>query len=189
MLAYVFWHWPKSDVAVEHYVLKLGAFHESLAMNAPAGFSHSLVFELRKPRWLQASSIAFEDWYLVEDSAALDKLNFVAISGNNELPHNQVAFDAAGGTAGLYRLRLGDLQSLGRSPQVTWFSKSPGASYADLFSKLNALCSSAGVGLWCRQMTLGPTTEFCLRSESEISWPEGVATEVDTMIVKTVWSS
>lgn len=189
MLAYVFWHWPKSNVAVEDYVRKLRTFHESLARNAPEGFSRSLSVELKKPRWLPASSIAFEDWYLIEDSAALDKLNFAAVSGDNELPHNKVAFDAAGGTAGLYRLRLGDLQSLGKSTQAVWFSKSPGVSYADLFSKLNPLCSKVGVGLWCRQMTLGPTTEFCLRSGSEISLPEAVATEIDPMIVKTVWDS
>jgi len=187
MLAYVFWHWPKPNIKVDEYIRKLIEFHASLASHAPEGFSHSLVVELTRPPWLKAESVTFEDWYLVKDSAVLDQLNFAAVSGENELPHNQVAFDAAGGTAGLYRLKQGDISALQTANVATWFSKDPGVSYKQLYEELNPLCSGSGVGLWCRQMTLGPTTEFCLRSETEIALPSGVATDVYRTPIKTVW--
>jgi len=123
MLAYVFWHWAKSNIDLADYTRKLGDFHASLARHAPEGFSHSVVVELTRPPWLKAESVAFEDWYLVKDSSVLDQLNFAAVSGENELPHNQVASDAAGGTAGLYRLRQGDIGALQTATQAIWFSK------------------------------------------------------------------
>jgi hypothetical protein len=189
MLAYVFWHWPKSNIDLDDYIRKLIGFHRSLARHPPEGFSHSVVAELTKPPWLQAESVAFEDWYLVRDSAVLDQLNFAAVSGENELPHNQVAFDAAGGTAGLYRLRQGDIHGLETAGVANWFSKAPGVGYEKLYADLTPLCSRSGVGLWCRQMTLGPTTEFCLRSESEVDLPAGVATDVYTTPIKTIWGA
>lgn len=187
MLAYVFWHWPKPNISLDEYIRKLNAFHASLARHAPEGFSHSVVVELSKPPWLKAESVAFEDWYLVKDSAVLDRLNSAAVSGKNELPHNQVAFDAAGGTAGLYRLRLGGIHALQTANVATWFSKAPSVSYDKLYADLNSLCSRSGVGLWCRQMTLGPTNEFCLRSDGEVKLPGGVAADVYSTPIKTIW--
>jgi hypothetical protein len=189
MLAYVFWHWPKPNIVLADYTRKLGEFHASLARHAPLGFSHSVVVELTKPPWLKAESVAFEDWYLVKDSSVLDQLNFAAVSGQNELPHNQVAFDAAGGTAGLYRLKQGDIRALQTANLATWFSKGPSASYNKLYEELNPLCSVSGIGLWCRQMTLGPTTEFCLRSDNEATLPSGVATDVYNAPIKTIWGA
>ena len=188
MLAYVFWHWPRLTVDLDEYVRKIRQFHASLARHAPEDFSHSVVVELTSPPWLNAESVVFEDWYLVKDSAVLDQLNFAAVSGQNQLPHNQVAFDAAGGTAGLYRLRQGDIGVLQTANVSTWFSKAPGVTYDRLYADLNPLLSGSGVGLWCRQMTLGPTTEFCLRSESEITLPSGVATDIYSAPVKTIWT-
>src|SRR5262245_37407937 len=178
MLAYVFWHWPRTNVDLKDYIQKLTDFHASLAGHAPEGFSHSAVVEMSKPPWLNAESVAFEDWYLVKDSAALDKLNFAAVSGKNELPHNKVAFDAAGGTAGLYRLREGRIDSLPSARVATWFSKASGVTYDTLYAELNHLCSQSGAGLWCRQMTLGPTTEFSFRSKGEVALPSGIASDV-----------
>ena len=189
MLAYVFWHWPRPEISNAEYVEKLCAFHDSLATHLPNGFSRSIVFELNKPPWLKANSIAYEDWYLVEDSAALDKLDFAAVSGKNEKPHYEIASHAAGGTAGLYRLRQGHLDALAHSRIALWFSKAQGVRYPDLYSALNPVCAEPGVGLWCRQMTLGPTTEFCLRSDREITLPGGVTNESHSVAVKTIWSS
>jgi hypothetical protein len=187
MLAYVFWHWPKSNISLSEYVTRLTGFHASLAKHAPEGFSHSVVVQLTKPPWLKAESIAFEDWYLVKDSAVLDPLNFAAVSGENESPHNEVAFEAAGGIAGLYRLKQGDIRALQSANFATWFSKAPSVSYDKLYSELTPLCTRSGVGLWCRQMTLGPTTEFCLRSENELELPGGVATDIYKTPIKTIW--
>ena len=189
MLAYVFWHWPKSNIDLADYTRKLADFHASLARHAPDGFSHSVVVELTKPPWLKAESVAFEDWYLVKDSSVLDQLNYAAVSGENELPHNQVAFEAAGGTAGLYRLREGDIRALQTATKAIWFSKARGVTYDQLYAQLKPLCSRTGVGLWCRQMTLGPTTEFCMRSDGELAFPSEVAADVYKLPIKTIWGA
>ncbi len=187
MLAYVFWHWPRPTINQDNYVEKLRLFHASLAANPSDGFSHSVVFEIPAPPWLKAEAVAYEDWYLVDDSSALDKLNFAAVSGRNEKPHNAVAVEAEGGIAGLYRLKQGDGSALARAKFALWFSKSSGLSYPDLYSNLGTLSSEDGVGLWCRQMTLGPTNEFCFRSENELTLPSGVADNVYSASVKIVW--
>src|SRR5689334_18669091 len=107
MLAYVFWHWPQSSVDPETYVSHLAGFHRTLAANKPKGFQGSVVFRIEDPDWLQTRGAVFEEWYLLDDSAAMDPLNDAAVSGACEQPHNLVAREAAGGTGGLYRLRSG----------------------------------------------------------------------------------
>ena len=187
-LAYVFWHWPRPTISKDDYLERLRLFHTSLAAHPSEGFSHSVVFEIPAPPWLSADSVAFEDWYLVDDSAALDKLNFAAVSGQNEKPHNTVATEAEGGIAGLYRLKQGDASALATAKYALWFSKSANLSYADLYQNLSSLSSQKGVGLWCRQMTLGPTSEFCFRSEDELMLPAEAATNVYLAPLKIVWS-
>ena len=187
MLAYVFWHWPRPTITKEDYLQKLWLFHTSLAANPSEGFSHSVVFEIPAPPWLSAESVAYEDWYLVDDSAALDKLNFAAVSGRNEKPHNTVAVEAEGGIAGLYRLKQGDVSALAGAKFALWFSKSSNLGYPDLYTNLSDLSAKEGVGLWCRQMTLGPTSEFCFRSEDELTLPSGVADNIYSAPIQFVW--
>ena len=50
MLAYVFWHRPLDDTAIEAYEQAQIAFHRSLAHAPPAGFQSSAVFGSRPPR-------------------------------------------------------------------------------------------------------------------------------------------
>src|SRR5690242_16973636 len=107
MLAYVFWHWPRPDVDRNSYVDHLVAFHQTLAANKPGGFRQSVVFRIRDAGWLKTSGEAYEDWCLLDDSAALDPLNEAAVSGVCEEPHNRVAREASDGVGGLYRLRAG----------------------------------------------------------------------------------
>ena len=55
MLAYVFWHWPMSDVEPARYDDDLRAFHAALAQAAPAGFVQSRVFHVGgEAPWLGA---------------------------------------------------------------------------------------------------------------------------------------
>ena len=82
-------------------------FQETLAANKPSGFQQSVVFRIRGASWLNTSDEAYEEWYLLDDSAAMDRLNEAAVSGACEEPHNRVAREAADGTGGLYRLREG----------------------------------------------------------------------------------
>jgi len=170
MLAYVFWHWHKDTVGQNQYETDLQQFHETLSLNKPTGFNDSVVFSISKADWLQAPGTAYEEWYLLDDSAAMDPLNHAAVHGECEEPHHRVARNAAGGTGGLYRLRSGS-ENLSKTRFATWISKPEQTSYGDFYQSLESLYSQPGVALWGRQMTLGPTTEFCLHSETQITLP------------------
>ena len=182
MLAYVFWHWPHPTVNRDLYRAQLIEFHETLCANKPPGFLSSTVFLINHANWLNTAGPAFEDWYLLSDSAGMDPLNQAAVSGPCEQPHNLVARQAAGGTAGLYRLRIGTAD-VSSSSHALWFSKPEGEAYKDFFSRMQDLCPE-GSGLWGRQMTLGPTTEFCLLSPIE---PTGGVTGQQVSL-ELVWS-
>lgn len=170
MLAYVFWHWPQQGVDTETYVDHLVAFHRTLNANKPVGFNGSRVFCMRGLSWLDTTGEAYEDWYLLDDSAALDRINEAAVSGVCEAPHNLVARQAAGGTAGLYRIKFGDV--FAEPAYAMWLSKPDGVSYADFYSTLEPIIKQASAALWQRQMTLGPTTEFLIHSSTPIQLPE-----------------
>ena len=178
MLAYVFWHWPQSSVEPGSYVDHLIAFHQTLAANRPSGFRESIVFRIPRASWLNTDGEAYEEWYLLDDSAALDRLNEAAVSGVCEEPHNRVAREAADGIGGLYRLRAG-AEDLTQARFATWLSKPAGVSYKDFYAALQAHTSQTGVALWGRQMTLGPTTEFCLHTQTSTTLPQGVTVALD----------
>jgi hypothetical protein len=170
MLAYVFWHWPQPGVDIETYVEHLVGFHRTLTANKPLGFLGSRVFRFRGAGWLDTKGEAFEDWYLLDDSAALDRINEAAVTGPCEAPHNLVAREAAGGTAGLYRLRRGKIFDDVR--YALWLSKPDRMSYPDFYATLDPITGEAT--LWGRQMTLGPTTEFVIHSANPIQLPESL---------------
>ena len=169
MLAYVFWHWPRADVPAAAYEALQRPFHEALRGAPPAGFLGSRVLALGGAPWAGEGRDAYEDWYLVEGSAALDPLNEAAVSAPRRGAHDAAAAAAAGGTAGLYRLRLGSPDQVPHA--AAWFAKPPGMSYSALFTTLDPLVRSDGAALWGRQMTLGPTPEFCLQSIRPIALP------------------
>jgi len=172
MLAYVFWHWPQPGIDPATYVDHLSEFHQTLASHKPAGFQHSVVFRIHDAGWLNTRGEAYEEWYLLDDSAAMDRLNEAAVSGACEEPHNRVAREAADGVGGLYRLRVGD-ENPAQSRFAVWLSKPAGVSYNDFFAALQPLTSQPGVALWVRQMVLGPTTEFCIHSPTPVQLPHG----------------
>ena len=185
MLAYVFWHWPQPQIARSEYLHDLSGFHRTLAANKPPGFRHSVVFSIRGANWLNTTGEVFEEWYLLDDSAAMDRLNDAAVSGVCEEPHNKVARTAADGTGGLYRFRAG-YQQLPRAKYATWLSKPNGVSYEDFYDALQPLTSQSGIGLWGRQMTLGPTTEFCIHSPTPIQLPGNYNGQ--TIPLESIWS-
>ena len=185
MLAYVFWHWPQPAIDRSSYLDHLAGFHRTLAANKPRGFQNSVVFGISGASWLNTTVEAFEEWYLLDDSAAMDLLNDAAVSGVCEEPHNKVAREAADGTGGLYRFRAGQ-PDLAQSRYATWLSKPIGVSYKDFYATLQPLTSQPGVALWGRQMTLGPTTEFCIHSSAAIQLPENYAGQ--TIPLELVWS-
>ena len=128
-------------------------FQAALAAHPPNGFSSASTVRIRGAPW--AGQAAYEDWYLVHDMTALGTLNAAAVSGPRLEPHNAVARLAAGGTAGLYGLRLG--APLASPLHSAWFGKPPGMRYPALFELVGPLVTDAGGGFWMRPMVLGPT--------------------------------
>ncbi|GHO80535.1 hypothetical protein KSD_83060 [Ktedonobacter sp. SOSP1-85] len=183
MLAYVFWHQRASNVAREEYQEKLVAFHQVLQERQPQGFVGSLVLEMAQLPWMVEGSEVYEDWYLVENSAALDPLDNAAVTEICREPHHQVARLANNGTGGLYRLKEGaiNLTQVSEMHFATWFSKPSGMSYDKLYEILHQRQYDQQGILWQRQMTMGPALEYCLHSSQKSLLAEeikGVQVEV-----------
>jgi hypothetical protein len=164
-LAYVFWHWSSGPAPA--YAERLKAFHRALAAHPPRGFRSSRSFAVTNAQWLPRGD-GFEDWYLIDDFAALGALNEAAVSGARRDPHDQVAALASGGAGGLYALKAGEP---GDVAAAWWFSKPPGTSYEAFFPRLLPPVRERSAALWQRQMVLGPAPEFCLQSPREVPPP------------------
>ncbi|NIV14892.1 MAG: hypothetical protein GWN62_27585 [Aliifodinibius sp.] len=171
MLAYVFWHFRKYEVNSEAYETRLTRFHEVLNAQKPSGFIRSYIFRFPRIDWLPSQVEVYEDWYILENSAALDVLNVAAISSPCQQAHDQAANQVAEGKAGLFRLRVGKSQ-LEYTPFVYWLAKPEGMIYDDFFAILSPWTSQEQASLWGRQMVLGPTPEFCLRAPEPLNLPE-----------------
>jgi len=169
MLAYVFWHWRRPQVSAATYESLQSEFHAALAAAPPSGFLRSACVAIAGAPWAADGGEAYEDWYLVDGSAALDPLNAAAVTASRQQSHDAAAAAAGGGTAGLYRLRLGTVDGSPRS--ASWFAKPAGMSYGELFGALESMVRAERAGLWGRQMTLGPALEFCLHAPPEVSLP------------------
>ena len=159
MLAYVFWHWPRPGVLSDDYVARQQAFHQALAERGPVALQASAIWRVTSVPWTPGS-VAYEDWYLLEDSAGLDALNAAAVSDPLREAHDAAASLAAGGMAALYTPagpRVGLEPALDGS-LAQWFSKPEGMRYSALYQRLGSRLDH----LWTRMMVLGPSPEFLL---------------------------
>jgi hypothetical protein len=160
VLAYVFTHRPAANTDLEGYEDVLRRFHEELAGKRPRGFVRSLTYRLDS---------AYSDWYLLEDSAALDPLNEAAVTGGRAAAHEAAARMAADGIGKLMTLAAGSPDA--EAPTETRFVKPSGMAYGDLYSTLERWTREPGTSLWRRMMVLGPPPEFCLLSPKEVALP------------------
>ncbi len=167
MLAYVFWHVPRAGVAARDYEAAHRGFHEVLWRSRVPGLLALRVYRLASVPWLAGEPAGYEDWHLLEDSAALDELNEAAITQSRQLPHDRIAAMAADGTAGLYGLRAGALLE---PATACWLSKPAGTGYPAFDLSLKPFIAQ-GCCLWGRRMTLGPTPEFCLQAPAGAAPP------------------
>jgi hypothetical protein len=172
VLAFVFWHAPAAGVLPDDYEDAVGAFHAALAEDPPAGFRRSLTFRIGDAPW-QAGG-GYEDWYLVDGSHALDPLDEAAVSSAAGARHDVVAALAGQGAGGLYRLRAGR-EAIADADTAIWLGKPAKVSYDELYQRLSPWCQEPGVGLWRRQMVLGPAPEFCLRGPGSLELPGDLA--------------
>jgi hypothetical protein len=181
MLAYVFWHWRRPDVPAASYEDAQRRFHAALAAAPPPGFTRSHSAEIRGAPWITQGDMAYEDWYLVHASATLDSLNDAAVTASRRVPHDAAASLAAGGAAGLYVLRAGQVNTA--PANAVWFGKPAGMSYAALDELLRDTVA-AGACVWMRYMVLGPTPEFVMHGSGlELPAPL-VGMGID---LRTVW--
>jgi hypothetical protein len=168
-LVYMFWHWPRPDMDRGEYESRQRAFHASLAASSPEGFSHSTSSALSGAPWANDGQDAYQDRYFLRGSASLDALDAAAVSGRRQQAHDAAAASAAGGTAGLYQVRLGE--PLPAPRHAVWFSKADGMTYAELFALLTPRVLRGEGALLQRRMVLGPTAEFCVESSAHFGLP------------------
>jgi len=168
MLAYVFWHWPRPGVAFDEYEARQGAFHQALAARGPASLETSSIWRVVGAPWTP-TSVAYEDWYLLESSAGLDALNAAAVSDSLREAHDAAASLAAGGMGGLYTPsgpRVG-LEPALDGALAQWFAKPEAMRYGALYQRLRPHLAH----VWARMMTLGPTPEFLLLGDDPRALP------------------
>jgi hypothetical protein len=168
MLGYVFWHWPTPSIDVTRYEQLQRDFHAALASSAPAGFRASCVYRVEgeaSAAWLgpaRASNVpGYADWYLLENSAAIDELNVAAVSGVCEQPHTAVAQVMAQGAGSLFALRGDTSPALSSIRHITFLTKPRPMAYPDFYAQLSGVVPREST-LWRRALVLGPTPEFAL---------------------------
>lgn len=147
LLAYVFRHRARAGADAVEYKAGLVAFHRSLRAESPAGFRRSLSCRVEAAPWIAGGDAAggYEDWYVVDDSAALDPLNAAAVSGARRGPHDRAAAGAAAWPEGM--------------------------RYAEFEARLRGWIGEQAA-VWQRQMVLGPASEYCVLGGTGLAPPE-----------------
>lgn len=158
MLAYVFWHRPREDADADAYERSELDFHRALAEHGPAGFVRSSSARVSELPWLDGRG--YEDWYLVEDYAALGRLGPAATDEARGPAHDRAAAMLADGTAGLYKLVDGSPEAIA-ADRALWLSRPLGSPYPTLAQLLSGRAAT-GAGLWRRELVLGPAPEICV---------------------------
>lgn len=158
MLAYIFWHRPRTDANRDLYEEAQRAFHSALETTISACFRvAALPFDGERD--------GYEDWYLVESWEGLGELNRAAVDPTRRPAHDRAAAAAADGWGGVYSLVRGRASI---PAGVRWCEK-PRGEPSERF-----VASLPETTVWQRQMVLGPGPEFCVAapgSDRERIWP------------------
>lgn len=175
MLAYVFWHRPQDESSFAAYEHAEIAFHRSLAHMPPVGLRGSAVFRVGELPWLPAPADGdarereapiggYEDWYLVEDYAALGVLNEAAVGRGHRTAHDEAARRFGAGAGGLYGLIEGEAHAslLADTSLAIWVTRPPGSTRPELGELLCDGMEPGQASLWRRQFVFGPAPELCL---------------------------
>jgi hypothetical protein len=164
LLAYLFFHRAAPGVEIETYEAALRRFHGALAGEPPRGFIESTTYRFGG---------GYADWYLVENSAALDPLNVAAVSAARSASHDAVAHMSADGEGKLLTLVSGRPRT--EAGFEIRLSKPKGMTYPDFYQRLEPWTEQGELTLWRRMMVLGPPPEFCLIAPSDLQLPEQMA--------------
>jgi hypothetical protein len=186
LLAYTFWHRRNNEVSENSYEEKLIGYHASLEQSGLQGFLGSTVCKLSKVPWLPSDAEVYEDWYVLEGSEVIDKLNEVAVSGARKPGHDDIAKIAGDFRGGLYQLKIGPASNI-RGKIAIWLSKPRGTTYESFYDTISEKLDAAKGSLWRRQMVLGPTSEFCITTSESLAVPEAFKPLV--ILREIVWQS
>jgi hypothetical protein len=170
VLAYVFWHRAAAGVEQGAYEQAIGHFHRSLAHRPPEGFAGSACYHAAELPWLGGCA-GYEDWYLVEDFAALGVLNEAAVAHGHRTVHDDLARRSGESAGGLYRVLEGTVQ-LTEKRVAVWVKRPVGAKPPTFTGLLGDGMDPAHAALLRRQLVLGPAPEYCLLADDS---PAGVA--------------
>jgi len=167
VLAYLSWHRPAPTTDPSAYERALVQFHHSLAHRPPSGFRGSAVFRTAELPWLPEREPApgdgagYEDWYLLDDWAAVGVLEEAAVSTGHLSAHERVASLAGPVTGAVYHLVEGHPDLL-ETRLAVWVQPAREHSDPSLAALLGDGMDPSGGGLWRRSLGLGPAPELCL---------------------------
>ena len=194
MLAYLSWHRAAAGIEQSAYEQALERFHRSLAHQPPSGFRGSATARLPELPWLVPvaggeGAPGYEDWYLIDDWAAVGVLEEAAVSRGHMNAHDQAAAKAGVATGAVYRLIEG--QPLLSAAQAVWVKRRLGHEHPSLSALLGDGMDPQRDGLWRRCIGLGPAPEHCLLAAEPAPGtaadrlPEGWIAQ--TLIRETIW--
>lgn len=159
MLAYLLWHRPTEGIEREIYERACERFHRSLHHSPPAGLRGSAVYRAGELPWL---ANGYEDWYFLDDFAALGVLNEAAVGHGHRSAHDALAQRFGAGAGGLYSLLEGTQTDPSATPLAVWVARPPGTAREALGELLGDGMDPQHASLWRRQLVLGPAPEYCL---------------------------
>ena len=158
MLAYVFWHRPGEGVDSDEYERAQREFHETIESPSASFRLGELPFDPGGP--------GYEDWYLIEDWAALGNLNQTAVDALHRPSHDRAASGTGAGWGAVYLL-VNEPAVIPDS--VEWRQKPMGEASDEFLAELPETT------VWRRQLVLGPAPEYCVAvpapTPRERIWP------------------
>ena len=104
MIAYAFWHSPAAGVPEDEYEAVLATFMGELFTAAIPGLRRIRSIRFEGLPWVAASP-AYQDWYELEETAALAALEAGAVRASMAAPHAAIARLAGIGSGGLFARR------------------------------------------------------------------------------------
>jgi hypothetical protein len=172
VLAYVFWHRAAVAAAGGDYEDACRRFHHGLAAHRPGGLVSTACLRAEDLSWLGDGGPGLEDWYIVEDFAALGVLNEAAVGRGHVSAHERAARLMGEGTGSIYRLLDGEPE-LSSVRVAAWITPARGHDVSLFDDFLADGMERFGASLWRRQLALGPAPELCLLAAHT---PDGVRT-------------
>ena len=190
MIAYLSWHRAAPGVEPAAYEPAVERLHRSLANRPPSGFRGSATFRAAELPWLSSAEnpppadglpsaegppsavgTSYEDWYVVDDWAAIGVLEEAAVSRGHLTAHEAVAALAGPATGAVYRLLEGNVR-LEQARVAVWVARPRGQGHGSVAALLGDGMDPACGGLWRRCLGFGPAPEFCVLASEP---PTGVA--------------